>query len=54
MQNFIEKQNIAHYKALLQTERDEEKRRIIKQLLDEEEVKHAARAAAESQKPKTG
>lgn len=47
MHNFIETQNIARFKALLETETDPDKRRIIKQLLAEEEAKHAARIAGE-------
>lgn len=47
MQNFIETQNIARFKALLETEADPERRRVIQQLLAEEEAKHAARIAAE-------
>jgi hypothetical protein len=46
MQNFIEKQNIANYKALLQTETDPEKIRVIRQLLADEEAKQAARQAS--------
>ncbi len=47
MQNFVETQNIARFKVLLETESDPDKRRVIKQLLAEEEAKHAARMASE-------
>lgn len=47
MQDFIETENIARFKVLLETEANPEKRRVLKQLLADEEAKHAARRAAE-------
>ena len=46
--NFIETENIAYFGKLLKTEVHPHKRRILIQLLAEEEVKHAARIAAAS------
>ncbi len=39
MDEFIAKANIEHFKTLLRTELDENKRRILKRLLAEEELK---------------
>jgi hypothetical protein len=41
--NFIETENIAYFSKLLKTEAHPDKRRILIQLLAEEEAKHAAR-----------
>jgi hypothetical protein len=41
MERFIHNENIRHYRKLLEKERDEEKRNIIRKLLAEEEVKDA-------------
>jgi hypothetical protein len=38
MDEFIAKANIEHFKTLLRTELDENKRRILKRLLAEEEL----------------
>lgn len=46
--NFIETENIAYFGKLLKTEVHPDKRRILIQLLAEEEAKHAARIAAAS------
>jgi predicted phosphatase len=45
---FIETENIAYFKQLLKTEAHPDKRRILTQLLAEEEAKRAARIAAVS------
>ena len=45
MQNFIESQNIAAFKAQLKDETDPAVRVILTQLLKEEEAKHADRVA---------
>jgi hypothetical protein len=42
MDEFIAKANIEHFKALLATEKDEAKRKLLLQLLAEEEQKLAA------------
>jgi len=47
MQSFIETQNIAHFKLLLKTETHPDKRKILQQLLAEENAKHIARVEAE-------
>ncbi len=47
MQHFIETQNISHFKALLQSEVDPDKRRVLVQLLANEQAKSAARQQAE-------
>ena len=47
MQSFIETQNIAHFKLLLETETHPDKRKIPLQLLAEEEAKRAAHVEAE-------
>ena len=44
--NFVENQNIARFMALLETEDHPDKRRILIQLLTDEEAKNAARIAA--------
>ncbi|MEO8317657.1 MAG: hypothetical protein ABJA75_02865 [Bradyrhizobium sp.] len=44
--NFIETQNIARFKSLLQTEAHPDKRKILTLLLAEEEAKHTARIEA--------
>lgn len=41
MQNFIETENIARFKALLVTENDPHKRDTLLKLLEAEEAKHA-------------
>ena len=46
MQSFIETQNIAHFKLLLETETHPDKRKIPLQLLAEE-AKHVAHVEAE-------
>lgn len=40
MERFIHEENIRRYRKLLETERDEETRNIIRKLLAEEESKH--------------
>jgi hypothetical protein len=47
VQHFIETQNISHFKALLQSEVDPDKRRVLVQLLANEQAKSAARQQAE-------
>ena len=47
MQSFIETQNIAHFKLLLETETHPDKRKILLQLLAEEEAKRTAHVEAE-------
>lgn len=47
MQSFIETHNIAHFKLLLETETHPDKRKILLQLLAEEEAKRAAHIEAE-------
>ena len=47
MQSFIETQNIAHFKLLLETETHSDKRKILLQLLAEEEAKLTAHVEAE-------
>jgi len=47
MQSFIETENIALFKLLLQTESHPDKRKILLQLLAEEKAKHIARVQAE-------
>ena len=47
MQNFIESQNIAKFKARLNDETDPALRVILTRLLKEEEAKHAARVASD-------
>ena len=42
MDEFLAKANIEHFKTLLRTETDESKRRIVQQLLADEELKLAA------------
>ena len=39
MERFIHKENIRHYRHLLEQEKNEEKRNIIRKLLAEEEAK---------------
>jgi hypothetical protein len=39
MERFIHNENIRHFKKLLEEERDEEKRNLIRKLLAEEEAK---------------
>ena len=46
MQNYIEAQNIAKFKARLQTETDAGTRTILLQLLADEEAKRDARIVA--------
>ncbi len=43
MERFIHNENIRHYRKLLDQERDEEKRDIIRKLLAEEEAKEEPR-----------
>ena len=50
MQNYIEAQNIAKFKARLQTEADAGTRTILMQLLADEEAKHSAWIVASSPK----
>jgi hypothetical protein len=45
MRNFIETQNIAHFKALLKAETDADKRSVLLRLLAKEEVKLAEEEA---------
>ena len=47
MQSFIETQNIVHFKRLLETETQPDKRKILLQLLAEEEAKFIAHVDAE-------
>jgi hypothetical protein len=42
MEHFIERQNIAHYNDLLETETDPAKRAMLLTLLGEEEAKQAS------------
>jgi hypothetical protein len=44
--NFIETQNIARFRALLETETDPEKRRVLLRLLEQERAKLDARRQA--------
>ena len=44
--DFVETENIARYKTLLETETHPDKRQILIRLLADEEVKHAVRIAA--------
>ena len=46
MADYIETQNIAYYKTLLETEAHPDKRETLIELLAQEEAKHAARIAA--------
>jgi hypothetical protein len=39
MQHFVETENIAHFKALLETETNPDKRRVLQKLLADEEAK---------------
>lgn len=39
MERYVHNENIRRYRALLETERDEEKRNVIRKLLAEEEAK---------------
>ena len=50
MQNYIEAQNIAKFKARLQTETDVGTRTILMRLLADEEAKHSAWIVASSPK----
>lgn len=45
MQNFIREQNLALYRRLLTEELDDEKRKIVQRLLDEEEKQLPPKAA---------
>ena len=47
MQKFIDTQNIVHFKRLLETETHPDKRKILLQLLAEEEAKLIAHVDAE-------
>ena len=47
MQRFIDTQNIVHFKRLLETETHPDKRKILLQLLAEEEAKLIAHVDAE-------
>ena len=47
MQSFMETQNIARFKLLLETETHPDKRKILLQLLAEEEAKRTAHVEAE-------
>jgi len=47
MQSFIKTQNIAHFTLLLETETHPDKRKILLQLLAEEEAKCTAHVEAE-------
>jgi hypothetical protein len=47
MQSFTETQNIVHFKRLLETETHPDKRKILLQLLAEEQVKLIAHVKAE-------
>jgi hypothetical protein len=47
MQSFTETQNIAHFKRLLETENHQDKRKILLQLLAEEEAKLIAHVKVE-------
>ncbi len=51
MQSFIETQNIAHFKLLLETETHPDKRKILLRLLAEQEAKRTAHAGAELARP---
>jgi hypothetical protein len=51
MQSYIETQNIAHFKLLLETETHPDKRKILLRLLAEEEAKRTAHAGAELARP---
>jgi hypothetical protein len=42
MRKFVARQNIDHYRQMLAVETDQEKRRLIEQLLAEEEAELAA------------
>jgi hypothetical protein len=42
MQDFIERQNIAHFKDLLKTETDPARRGVVLKLLAEEETKQSS------------
>ena len=44
--DFVETENIAYFKTLLDTETDPVKRATLKRLLTDEEDKHAARTGA--------
>ena len=44
--DFVETENIAYFKTLLDTETDPVKRTTLKRLLTDEEAKHAARTGA--------
>jgi hypothetical protein len=48
MEHFIERQNIAHYKDLLEVETDPAKRVVLLKLLAEEEAKQASHVAPKS------
>jgi hypothetical protein len=47
MESFIETQNITHFELLLKTETHPDKRKILLQLLAEEEAKRTAHVEAE-------
>ncbi|WP_315729281.1 MULTISPECIES: hypothetical protein [unclassified Bradyrhizobium] len=40
MERYIRNENIRHFRQLLEAETDEQKRRIIRQLLADEEARH--------------
>jgi hypothetical protein len=48
---FVERQNIAHYMARLKTEPDMNKRPTLEQLLAEEKAKQASHAKVENVSP---
>ena len=52
MERFTHNENIRRYRKLLEEEKDEEKRNIIRKLLAEEEARQIPNPAVQSNRPK--
>ena len=52
MERFIHNENIRRYRKLLEEEKDEGKRNIIRKLLAEEEAREIPSAAVQGDRPK--